>query len=108
MQGTSSQQLFDVFIQKAKRNMNKEHGKPPSTNQAKWKRKTVSIPYVKGVSETIITTRTFGRQNSYAYTTKEVEVNARCQRHTAADTVAGAVYAIGCGTCPKVYIGETV
>ena len=36
-----------------------------------------------------------------------MEVNARCQRHTAADTVAGAVYAIGCGTCPKVYIGET-
>ena len=24
-----------------------------------------------------------------------------------ADTVAGAVYGLGCGTCPKVYIGET-
>ena len=24
-----------------------------------------------------------------------------------ADTVAGAVYALGCETCPKVYIGET-
>ena len=34
--------------------MNKEHGKPPSANQAKKEENiTVSIPYVKGVSETI-------------------------------------------------------
>ena len=42
------------FIQKAKRNMNKEHGKPPSANQAKKEENiTVSNPYVKGVGETI-------------------------------------------------------
>ena len=42
------------FIQNAKRNINKEHGKPPFAYQAKKKENiTVSIPYVKGVSETI-------------------------------------------------------
>ena len=71
-------------------------------------RMTCTIPYVKGISEAIrrvlapleIRTTMKPRQMKWW-------LMGDAKDRLPADQEAGVVYAIGCKTCPSVYIGET-
>ena len=71
-------------------------------------RTTCSIPYAKGISEAIsrvlapLEIRTVMKPRQMKWL---LIGYAKDQLH--ADQEPGVVYAIGCNTCPSVYIGET-
>ena len=69
---------------------------------------TASIPYVQGVSEAISRILTpFNIRTVMKPTTLKWSLMKRAKDTLPAEETPGAIYALGCAECPRVYIGET-
>ena len=69
---------------------------------------TASIPYVRGVSETVARIlRPLGIRTVMQSQQRKCVLMQGAKDRLPADTQPGVVYALGCKDCPKIYIGET-
>ena len=95
-------------IKKKNGNTKKKEDKEKMKEQEKEKRARVTIPYVKGVSETL--QRVFKRHGVTTTlkphkTLKQLLVHPKDKRTP--HNTAGVVYQIPCKDCTQVYVGET-
>ena len=80
----------------------------PAAEEETTKGITATIPYIEGLSEQIrrILAQVGIRTSMTVKTVKWIMMGDAKDRVPAVDQ-AGVVYAIGCKTCPEVYVGET-
>ena len=95
-----------TFFKAAKRRVeNQKSAKPKSREETST---TVSIPYVRGISEAISRVLApLGIRTATTTTKRKWTVMRRAKDALPADSTPGVIYAIGCKECPKVYVGET-
>ena len=79
-----------------------------TTGEETRKQATISIPYIQGTSEAIwrvlgeLGIRTALRSSKIKWSIMKVVKDKQKE-----EEIPGVVYAIGCGDCRKVYVGET-
>ena len=92
----------------SQQSINKTSKGRPKKSQAETTGGQITLPYVKGLSENIASTlRKHRISTSYKplMTIRRLLVHPKDKVEDAKKT--GVVYKIPCGSCPKVYIGET-
>ena len=94
---------------KAKQHVHNKHtGNKQLTSKEKEKKKTVVIPYIKGISEA--TSRIFNKYNIQTAmkpqsTIKDVLVHPKDRIEQM--KTSGVVYSVPCKDCDAVYVGQT-
>ena len=96
------------FIQKTiqKSRVSQQKGKTKGSDTTTTT--TATIPYVRGLSETISRILTpLGIRTVMKPTTLKWTLMRRAKTSVPTTEIPGVIYALGCEDCPRIYIGET-
>ena len=98
------------FLKRARRTAEKKKDRPEKKNAAAKQEinQFVCIPYAKGTSEAIRRVLApLGIRTAFRSKNRKWSLMNKAKDKLPADTQPGVVYAIGCGDCERVYVGET-
>ena len=94
------------FVKQTTRHI--QNPRPPTQAPQRDIHTTATIPYIRGLSEAVSRVLTpLGIRTVMKPTTLKWSLMARAKDNLPAEDTPGAIYALGCTDCPKVYIGET-
>ena len=94
------------FVKQTTRHI--QNPRPPTQEPRRDIHTTATIPYIRGLSEAVSRVLTpLGIRTVMKPTTLKWSLMAPAKDNLPAEDTPGAIYALGCAYCPKVYIGET-